>query len=141
MSTCRCNLNKILNNILICSTCSMNHRMNPLNLLVILLLVTLTMGKKIKRRQNKSNTLVVDSGSSQCVCGNRFVAEKLCGKITKARMERKGLRQLNQKSSMSALNHALKKIPACYQFRMVQMLLQMKIKMNPCYTGSIAEDA
>ena len=41
------------------------------------------MGKKIKRRHSKINTLVLDLGSSQCACGNGFPVVKLHGKESK----------------------------------------------------------
>ena len=51
--------------------------MNPLNLLVLLLLATLTMGKKNKRMPSKKKILAVDSDSRQCACGNGFAVKKL----------------------------------------------------------------
>ena len=50
----------------------MTRLMSQSTLLLLLFLMVVTMGKKSKLRQNKSNTLAVDSRSSKCVCGNSF---------------------------------------------------------------------
>ena len=61
--------------------------MKRLNLLVLLPLSILTTGKKIKLSQSNSNDLVVEYGSIQCICGNKFTVERLHEKRIKDIME------------------------------------------------------